>query len=64
MTVLWSLEYNLNAFELFVINDNEKEHGIVCYSASIDFLIDYELFFPLIIDNLPCKIRHLGRLQL
>ena len=35
-----ALEYNLDAFGLFVINDSEKKHGIVCYSATIDFLID------------------------
>ena len=35
-----ALEYNLDAFGLFVINDSEKEHEIVCYSAAIDFLID------------------------
>ena len=62
-----ALEYNLDVFGLFVINDSEKEHEIVCYSATVDFLIDYELISPMIIDNkgdLPCKMRHLGILQL
>ena len=62
-----ALEYNLDFFGLFIINDSEKEHEIVCYSAAIDFLIDQELLSPLIIDNkgdLPYKMGHLGRLQL